>query len=74
MGGGAASAAVVEEGPGESPMREGWLACNFLLASERVGAPALRTTIAHSVTPKLAPFSLCKTRKTGERARHAMHA
>ena len=52
MGGGAASAAVVEEGPGESPMREGWLACNFLLASERVGAPALRTTIAHSVTPK----------------------
>ena len=54
----------------ESPMGEGrgegGLACNFPLA--RAG-PLLRTTIAHSVTTKLAPFSQHKTGKTVERER-----
>ena len=59
----------------ESPMGEergeGGLACNFPLA--RAG-PLLRTTIAHSVTTKLAPFSQHKTGKTVEREREGEQA
>ena len=57
-------------GGGESPMR----ASLQLPPGEREtrahsypALPALRTTIAHSVTPKLAPFSLYKTGKTQEK-------
>ena len=50
---------------------EGGLACNFPLA--RAG-PLLRTTIAHSVTTKLAPFSQHKTGKTVEREREGEQA
>ena len=55
----------------ESPMRE-WGGRASLQLSPGDGGradPLLRTTIAHSVTTKLAPFSQHKTGKTVERER-----